>query len=366
MTKYPYILFVLLLASFSSCQTVEQLSIDYMLPAEISFPNELKRVAVVNNVSDTPDNTLPPKDNTIKNKNELSRAVAYHEGQPALTTEALAKAIAEQNYFNEVVICDSALRARDFTPRESTLSQEEVQTLAQFLDVDCIISLENLQMKSTRVLSYIPEWNTYYGTLDTKVYPTLKIYLPGRKSPMVTINTHDSIFWEEYGNTEGFVRSRLPDERQMIREASEFAGSVPVNRILPYWKTANRYYFINGSVAMRDAAVYVKENEWEKASKLWEQAFKAAKNDKKKMRAAFNLALYYDMKDSVEEAHKWAVTAQELARKIDKIDTLKRNDIDLSEIPNYYLTSLYVNELKERSNGLGKLKGQMSRFNEDF
>ena len=65
MTKYPYILFVLLLASFSSCQTVEQLSIDYMLPAEISFPNELKRVAVVNNVSDTPDNTLPPKDNTI-------------------------------------------------------------------------------------------------------------------------------------------------------------------------------------------------------------------------------------------------------------------------------------------------------------
>ena len=65
MTKYPYILFVLLLASFSSCQTVEQLSIDYMLPAEISFPNELKRVAVVNNVSDTPDNTLPPKDNTM-------------------------------------------------------------------------------------------------------------------------------------------------------------------------------------------------------------------------------------------------------------------------------------------------------------
>ena len=36
MTKYPYILFVLLLASFSSCQTVEQLSIDYMLPAETS------------------------------------------------------------------------------------------------------------------------------------------------------------------------------------------------------------------------------------------------------------------------------------------------------------------------------------------
>ena len=101
MTKYPYILFVLLLVSFSSCQTVEQLSIDYMLPAEISFPNELKRVAIVNNVSATPDNTLPPKENKIKDKNELSRAVSYHDGQPVLTTEALAKAIAEQNYFTK-------------------------------------------------------------------------------------------------------------------------------------------------------------------------------------------------------------------------------------------------------------------------
>ncbi|WP_431423951.1 DUF6340 family protein [Bacteroides hominis] len=366
MTKYPYILFVLLLVSFSSCQTVEQLSIDYMLPAEISFPNELKRVAIVNNVSATPDNTLPPKENKIKDKNELSRAVSYHDGQPVLTTEALAKAIAEQNYFNEVVICDSALRARDFRPRESTLSQEEVRTLTQTLGVDFIISLENLQMKSTRVFSYIPEWNTYYGTLDTKIYPTVKIYLPGRKSPMVTINSNDSIFWEEYGNTEAFVRSRLPDDKQMIRESSEFAGSIPVSKILPYWKTAYRYYFISGSVAMRDAAVYVKENEWDKASKLWEQAFEATKNNKKKMRAAFNLALYHEMKDSVEEAEKWAIKAQEFARKIDKIDSLKSSDIDFSRIPNYYLTSLYVNELKERTEGLGKLKGQMSRFNDDF
>ena len=37
MTKYPYILFVLFLASFSSCQTVEQLSIDYMLPRRDQF-----------------------------------------------------------------------------------------------------------------------------------------------------------------------------------------------------------------------------------------------------------------------------------------------------------------------------------------
>lgn len=108
---------------------------------------------------------------------------------------------------------------------------------------------------------------------------------------------------------------------------------------------------------MCDVVVYVKENEWEKVFKLWEQVFKVVKNDKKKMCVVFNLVLYYEMKDSVEEVYKWVVIVQELVCKIDKIDMLKRNDIDLSEIFNYYLISFYVNELKERSNGLGKLKG---------
>ena len=33
----------------TACQTIETISMDYMLPAEVSFPEELKRVAVVNN-----------------------------------------------------------------------------------------------------------------------------------------------------------------------------------------------------------------------------------------------------------------------------------------------------------------------------
>ena len=43
----------------NACQTIEQLSIDYMLPAEISFPENLKRVGIVNNMPDTPENRSP-------------------------------------------------------------------------------------------------------------------------------------------------------------------------------------------------------------------------------------------------------------------------------------------------------------------
>ena len=42
MTKYHYCLLLMGSLLLGSCQSVEQLSIDYMLPAEVSFPATLK------------------------------------------------------------------------------------------------------------------------------------------------------------------------------------------------------------------------------------------------------------------------------------------------------------------------------------
>ena len=60
---------------------------------------------------------------------------------------------------------------------------------------------------------------------------------------------------------------------------------------------------------MRDAAIYVRENSWDDAYELWRQAFEGTKNQKKKMRAALNIAVYYEMKDSLAKAEEWAEKA---------------------------------------------------------
>ncbi|MEG1161956.1 DUF6340 family protein [Bacteroides sp.] len=365
MAKHHFPLLLSLILTLGSCQTLEELSIDYMLPAEISFPAELKRVAVVNNTSSTPENTMLPEKEANK-ENEISRAVAYHNGDATAATTALAEAIAHENYFDEVVICDSALRAKDITPRESTLSKEEVQSLTQNLGVDFIIALENMQLKATKAIRYLPEWACFQGAIDVKAYPTVKVYLPGRKGPMVTINANDSIFWEELGTTETYVRSRMPNDNRVVEEASKFAGNIPLKYILPYWKTSKRYMYINGSVNMRDATIYVREESWDKASKLWKEAYEATKSEKKKMAAAHNIALYYEMQDSIETAETWAIKAQQLAHKVEKVDEVSRQGKGADSVPNYVMISLYLNELKERKAALSKLNMQMNRFNDDF
>ncbi|WP_455585841.1 DUF6340 family protein [Bacteroides sp.] len=365
MAKYSYLLLLFISLMLGACQTIEQIPIDYMMPAEINFPPELRRVAVVNNISATPDNKWIKSEKPV-NESEIARAIAYPSGDAAIATESLAEAIADGNYFDEVVICDSALRANDKIAREETLSQAEVVELTTKLDVDFLIALENLQFKATKIIRYLPEWNCYYGSIDLQAHPTVRIYIPNRARPMLTLTPNDSIFWEEYGNTSVYVENHLIKDSVMLKEASEFAGAIPVPQLLPHWKSDTRHFYTNGSVYMRDATVYVHENDWNKAFKLWKQAFDSSKSDKKKMYTAHNIALYYEISDDVEEAEKWALKAQELARKVEKIDNKEKGKLDISDIPNYVMISLYLTELQKRKNALSTLNIQMNRFNDDF
>ncbi len=364
MTKYSHYLLLSCILLLAGCQSVEQLAIDYMMPADVSFPPSLKRVGIVNNMPEVPENKPILSEEKKKDDFEIARKVDYYNGNAAIAAESLAQSLAGENYFNEVIICDSALRAHDITPRAGALSQEEVNRLTHSLDVDFLIALENVQIRSIRSIKYMRDWNVYYGTVDAKVYPTVRVYLPNRNAPMVTINHTDSIFWEESGNGT-FVQAHLINEKELVKQASEYAGTIPVKKLLPYWKTAHRYLFCGGSVNMRDAAVYAREKKWDTAIDLWKQTY-ATKKGKQKMQAAYNLAVGYEMQDSIAAAADWALKAQAEARVVDGVDTKDLSRLTHVDLPYYVLTTRYAAELEERKEGLSRLNMQMQRFNDDF
>lgn len=357
-----------LLAVLGSCQSLEQISIDYLQPADLSFPPQLRKVAVVNNAGDAPDNKLTAQTEKTRENSPviISQATAYAHGDTKIAAEALAEEIANQNYFDEVVICDSALRANDKMARENMLSQEEVRQLASDLGADIIIAVENLQLKATKTVRYLNEFNCFQGAVDVKAYPTVRVYLPERTRPMNTLHPVDSIFWEEFGMSATEAAARMIPDTKMLEEASEFAGTVPVKYIVPMWKKGARYLYTGGSVAMRDAAVYARENSWDDAYGLWRQAFDGTKSEKKKMRAAHNIAISYEMRDSLPQAQEWEEKAQQLAKKVEIKNTPDNVHVSIDDVPNYYLTTQYLAELKERNSHLLKLNIQMSRFNDDF
>lgn len=351
-----------LLMLLTGCFNAEQLSIDYMLPAEISFPSALRRVAIVNNMPFVNADSTLISERHERFKGGGERTVKFHHGNAIYAAEALAETIADENFFDEVVICDSALRYQDTILRESALTQTEVEELTEALDVDFLISIENVLVKSTRQVIYY--WRAgFQGLVTASVYPTIKVYLPGRRTAMTTLTCNDSIDWDQMTYDGSRALEGLINDADMVKEASDFAGTLPVKQLLPTWRKSNRVIFTNGSTTMRDAYHYVREEEWEKAITLWEQLYNSEKKPKKRLWAAYNLALGHEMLDNIEASLEWVIRAEQLAKEVDK--RTAEQDVRLGNTLSYsLLTHRYKAELEQRKTQLPRLKAQMSRFTE--
>ena len=125
-----------------------------MVPGDVNFPETLRRVAVVNNI---PNNVLPNDENNNIRASNTKKVISL-EGDAKLLVESLAQSLADAQYFDEVVICDSALRKDDKFNRVSMLSQREVSELVDELEVDFLISAAKLSLTATPYLNFLPDW----------------------------------------------------------------------------------------------------------------------------------------------------------------------------------------------------------------
>ena len=97
---------------------------------------------------------------------------------------------------------------------------------------------------------------------------------------------------------------------------------------------------------MRDAGVYVREQEWKEAADLWHQLYDKRKG-KIRMQAAYNLALYYEMQNDLEQAKYYLDAAASLA---------KEGSAEAQ------LIMLYQLQLEEQMKQSQRLQLQMKRF----
>ena len=293
MKKNYLAIFVLGLTSvFSSCVTVQMVSFDRLQAAEVNYPEQIRSVGIVNYMP------LLQVDNKSLDITEGSV-----QGDGKITAEVLAQEIAATNYFNQVVICDSILRT---TVSDSEWGQpipgHRVDSLLEALDVDMLYAIESVhvQLKKSRLFlarSFEPQF------VDAAITPLVRAYVAGRQTPLFTFSKSDTIYWEK--------TPKLTQET-VLKEASEYAGIMPINYLLPYWKEVDRYYFDGGNVEMRDAGVYVREQNWEEAVPLWQKVYDTKKG-KTKMHAAYNLALYYEMQGDLERTGEYLEAASSLA-----------------------------------------------------
>ena len=184
---------------------------------------------------------------------------------------------------------------------------------------------------------WFPELMQNVPVLRVGVTPLIGAYKKERERPLFKICKTDTMYWE------------LPldvDLNQVVENASEFAATIPMKHMLPYWEKLNRIYFDGGSTEMRDAGVYVREQNWDEAAELWKTICNRKKG-KYKMYAAYNLALFYEMKDEFDMAKEYLEMAYGFS---------KEGSVECSLIQAYAL------QLEEQILKNQRLQLQMKRF----
>ena len=319
-TKITVLLLVLCL--FSSCTTLQTISFERLQAADISFPEQVRTVGVINYV---------PQDNM-----GADSLLGLWNGDGTVAVEALAQEIAATNYFEQVLVCDSAFRG-DTNVGEEAIPSYQTDSLIRLLGVDMLFAIERVQVELKNGSIFFPEMMANLLVVDGIVTPVVKAYIAGRDIPLFSFSKSDTIYWE--------LSSELTYE-QMIKEASEYAAQLPVKYLLPHWKEVSRYYFDGGNAEMRDAGVYVREQDWEAASVLWQKLHDTRKG-KTKMRAAYNLALYYELLEDFERAKEY----------LDIASSLTQEGTWENQLIEYYRL-----QLEEQGQENRMLKIQMKRF----
>ena len=314
-----------------SCASVDMLTYDQLHPAELSFPTDIRQVGVVNNM---PYRPAPLKDN-------LTLGVLSGEGK--LVTENVAGALADSKYFDQVIICDSALQLRSTDLSiDPKLSSQEIDRLSDDLGVDMLISMERLWVETSKKEVLYPGWDIPIPVVQSTVTPVVRLYLPGRAQPLSTISLSDSIYWE--------MGTPLSEDI-ILTEASKLAANKIANYLAPSWSETERLYFSGGCVEMRDAAVYLREGSWQEAQDTWKELYNRLRKGKTKSKSAYNIALSYEMLGDIEEAQRWIQTSQKYVAPNSQEEQI---------------VNAYANLLELRVKDVTNLKVQMSRFNENF
>lgn len=316
-----------MLGMLPACTTLQSFSFDRLQAADVSFPNQVKNVGIVNCMPQVSQDT-----------ETIDYASGVFEGDGKVATEMLATEIAGTGYFEQVVICDEPLGPEGIEAMEDfSISGERADSLMETLGVDLLFAMERVQIQLKESSLFLPDLMMDVPVLDGIVTPLVRVYIPGRQSSLYSVSKTDTICWElspelTYG--------------QIIKESSEYGAKMPVTNLLPHWKEQQRFYFDGSNADMRDAGVYVREQNWDAAAELWQMLYDTRKG-KVRMRAAYNLAVYYEMKDDFVRAKECLETAASLA---------KEGSWESQ------LIQFYQYQLEELSKQSQRLKLQMQRF----
>lgn len=330
----------------TGCSSLNYMNIDTYNPAEVTFPDEVKTVLVVNNAyPQSPDTGY-----------EYSLFGVNQDSCQAVADSALfdaprflAKAIAEADFFDDVLIYHYATREDTIPSQDAKLTAGQVIDLCEETGTDAVISFDRLLFNMKKEVTQ-DRAGGIQGKIRVDVYAIVRGYLPGRENSLATVLVVDSVFWEERVDDMEVLDFIFPTSENALRIAAAYVGNHIYPNFVPHWTTEPRWYFTSMDSRWKEASSFANGQKWESAAKRWESLYDTSSKKQAKARLASNIALCHEMTGQFKEAFEWAERSRDYFK-----ETLGESHEQTR------LLTLYAQTLFKRIQSDVKLDAQLGR-----
>lgn len=304
-----------LLLLLTSCSEIMYTTVEQLLPPEIMPQQRARSVGVINNFS---------KNNVII----VNDKVGIFPCDADSVKDHIALAFADADVLDRVVVLDSLLYPSDsITPH--ILSQAEVNALCRELEVEMLYSIEYACLTFNPANRFISR--------PLNIYLCSRIYTPDTDSIKGTVSL-DKQTLETWADN-------LDEIYEIIPTVPTMMAKMAIEPYLPQWKERERiFYYDRLCYELREGKVYVKEGNWEAAAQHW-HALSTNKQRIRRFASAYNMALYYEMTDSIDKAIESINLAAEIATKKDHNGNIIAEVIDTTFVKEY--REVLMNRKKE-------------------
>ncbi len=296
-----------------SCSSTSGVSMEVLVPAHITLPQTINKVAVVNR-------SLPAKGEGFVNFLEgfiSGESIRGDRDGSNNCIKGLVDKLNNSPRIGAVLVNYPQLKGTGTREWPIPLDWTKVDSICTMYKSDALVVLEtfdsDILFKSGKNL--IKQTINNKDTLITEFFSDLKInvnagwrvYDKVNRKILDEDNFIDEKDWQTKGATANESLGKLPDKRDAVNRAGIFAGDQFGMRISPTWANVYRSYYVrvkkeNG---FKNAKKFVKQKNWEQAVIIWTNLSKSA-DTKIAGRAYYNLALAAEMEGDLDKALNFA------------------------------------------------------------
>lgn len=280
-----------------SCAEYRTITVQTLVPPEISIPNNFNQPLVVVSLYRSPSDDP-----------ESMAAAALDSTAGVEAINVLANALSQSPFFQDVSIPTSIYFRTDGSRYILPFDWDTVEMICAPKGADLLISLEyvKIKQKSTTYSYWQNNMQMYYGELRLIYFTYWRMYDLNSRKVIGNRLLRDTLLWQETDFSPVRVGDQLPGFFASAAYCGYLAGTDYSKLIAAAWADEQRLLFRAGSSEMRRAAKLVMDNNWLDAAQQWQRVLSNPRSSQAlKARAAFNMALANEIRGNFDVALEW-------------------------------------------------------------